>query len=121
MVTTQKKLKKQKQQVIEKKEENPSRLKMKYADAVVDNKRIKDEREKIAAFKEGLQNKEADREKENVTPPYGKVVELNENQLDRISKIEAKIEDCKGKPGAVKVREELNAQIEAIKAEKDEE
>ena len=138
MVMTRKMLKAQKDKGFPVKEDNPLRKHMSYADAVKDNDRIKKERGEVSdlkakqkrerdkALEEGKTVGAGEQNQDNADAPetqggeqdqgnQGK--EISEEQKKKIKAIEKKIAEAKGKPGAVSLRKELNAQIEAIYAE----
>ena len=106
MVVTHASVKKQKATPIIKKEENKNRLHMTHAEAVADNARIKEEREKVAAFRASLKNE---------LPVVGtaSVVIPDEKAQSAVAKLKVKIENTKG-PGSKAKKEALQSQIDAI-------
>jgi len=119
MVVTEKQMQEKKKIPIPTKEDNPARKYMTKEQAVADNARLQEEREKVADYKAKLKA-ERDAPVEQVAPTIPDDVEVQEPSDDkdkRIKKLEKKIKAIKGKPGAASIREELNAEIEKIKGE----
>jgi len=109
MVVTHASVKKQKATPIIKKEDNPNRLHMTYAEAVADNARIKEEREKVAAFRASLKKEGT---AAVVVTPAEQVVVTPKGSSD-VEKLKRKMESIKG-PGSKAKKEALQAQIDEI-------
>ena len=115
MVVTHASVKKQKATPIIKKEDNKNRLYMTHAEAVADNARIKEEREKVAAFRASLRKETVPvTGTESVVIPVEEIkAPLSADKYDTISKLVAKKAKLKG-PGSKAKKEALQAQIDAI-------
>src|SRR3990167_3891967 len=108
MVLTHSKVKAQKKLPIYVKEDNPARKFMSHAEAVEDNKRLRDEREKLEKYKDQLKAermagipgvKIAEEQSKEPTPENMKADDDRKAESDRKEKIialEAELETIKG-------------------------
>ena len=119
MVLTHKKMASQKKQVIVPKEDNPARKFMSKAEAVEENRRLREDRIKVAQFEEKLRKerelKDADLQSvaQDVADAKQVVVPKVDNTA-KIQELEEKIANEKG-PGSKARKEKLQAKIDELK------
>ena len=115
MVMTEKSMKKQKSTPFYVKEDNPARKHMSYDDAVADNKRLKDEREKVEAYKQKLKDERSTQPEEaaEAPPPPPPVTTPFDND-SRIGKLKIRLSKQKG-PGSTGRKAKIQDEIDAIK------
>ena len=109
MVVTHASVKKQKATPIIKKEDNLNRLHMTHDEALADNARIIEEREKVAAFRASLKKEGT---AAVVVTPAEQVVVKPKISSD-VDKLKRKMESIKG-PGSKAKKEKIQAEIDAI-------
>lgn len=106
MVVTHAQMQKKKETPIYVKEDDPSRKHMKKADALVKNKRLREDRIKMERYAAGLKE---DREKEE-KPKDGE----DSSNVKEIAKLEKQLAKERG-PGSKARKEKIQAKIDELK------
>lgn len=122
MVTTKAQMAEKKRQGFYVKEDNPARKHMSQKDAIEDNRRLKEDREKVAALTQKLKDDRKEKPKETPKVDIEKLEAEKKEKIEAENKkitidgLEAQLENLKG-PGSKARKDELREKINALKGD----